>query len=120
MPLAPRRCPHASRALAMPACLSRPGDVRMSLAPWRCPHASRPGDVHIPRALAMSWKDYLSHLFLIPSSKAPHALTDAPVDDHPPLSSEGYNPSALSSLPSLETALNLGPLARIDRDARLG
>ncbi|KAK7373380.1 hypothetical protein VNO80_06786 [Phaseolus coccineus] len=26
MPLAPRRCPHASRALAMSACLSRPGD----------------------------------------------------------------------------------------------
>ncbi|KAK7356676.1 hypothetical protein VNO80_15951 [Phaseolus coccineus] len=26
----------------------------MSVAPWRCPHASRPGDVRMPRALAMS------------------------------------------------------------------
>ncbi|KAK7342346.1 hypothetical protein VNO80_25295 [Phaseolus coccineus] len=54
MSLAPWRCPHASRALAMPACLSRPGDARMPLAPWRCPHASRPGDARMPRALAMA------------------------------------------------------------------
>ncbi|KAK7382459.1 hypothetical protein VNO80_01312 [Phaseolus coccineus] len=42
-----------SLALAMSACLSRPGHARMSLAPWRCPHASRPGDARMPRALAM-------------------------------------------------------------------
>ncbi|KAK7342822.1 hypothetical protein VNO80_25778 [Phaseolus coccineus] len=61
MPLAPWRYPHASRpgdvrmsrVLAMPPCLSRPGDVRMPLAPWRCPHASRPGDVRMSRALVM-------------------------------------------------------------------
>ncbi|KAK7368211.1 hypothetical protein VNO80_10235 [Phaseolus coccineus] len=32
MTLAPGRSPHASRALAMPACLSRPDDARMSRA----------------------------------------------------------------------------------------
>ncbi|KAK7377582.1 hypothetical protein VNO80_03009 [Phaseolus coccineus] len=41
------------RAMTMPACLSRPGDARMPLAPWRCPHASRPGDARMLRALAM-------------------------------------------------------------------
>ncbi|KAK7356686.1 hypothetical protein VNO80_15961 [Phaseolus coccineus] len=53
MSLAPKRCPHASRH----------GDVRMPLAPWRCPHASRalampaclsrPSDARMPRALAI-------------------------------------------------------------------
>ncbi|KAK7373433.1 hypothetical protein VNO80_06840 [Phaseolus coccineus] len=38
------------RAMAMSACLSRPGDARMSLAPWRCPHASRPGDARMSLA----------------------------------------------------------------------
>ncbi|KAK7353783.1 hypothetical protein VNO80_19235 [Phaseolus coccineus] len=31
----------------------------MSLAPWRCPHASRPGDVRMPRVLAMASKTLL-------------------------------------------------------------
>ncbi|KAK7353440.1 hypothetical protein VNO80_18887 [Phaseolus coccineus] len=72
MHLAPWRCPHASRALAMPACLSRPGDARMPLAPWRCPHASRalampaclsrPGDARMPLA---PWSLHPSSFFLL-------------------------------------------------------
>ncbi|KAK7347080.1 hypothetical protein VNO80_21607 [Phaseolus coccineus] len=50
MCLAPWRCPHVSRTLAISGCVSPPGDARMSLAPWRCPHASRPGDVRVPLA----------------------------------------------------------------------
>ncbi|KAK7356317.1 hypothetical protein VNO80_15586 [Phaseolus coccineus] len=59
------------RALTMPVCLSRPGDVRIPRA-WRCPHTSRlvmssylaPGDVLIPRALAMSLHTTFSLLSL--------------------------------------------------------
>ncbi|KAK7373304.1 hypothetical protein VNO80_06706 [Phaseolus coccineus] len=54
MPLAPGQSPHASRALAMPACLSRPGDARMPRALAMSACLSRPGDARMPRALAMS------------------------------------------------------------------
>ncbi|KAK7377724.1 hypothetical protein VNO80_03155 [Phaseolus coccineus] len=50
MTLAPGRSPHASRALAMPACLSRPDDARMSRALAMSACLSRPGDVRMPLA----------------------------------------------------------------------
>jgi len=45
-------------------------------------------------------------LHLLPSSKAPPALTDAPVGHRLLSSFEGYSPSALLPLLSLETTLN--------------
>ncbi|KAK7333844.1 hypothetical protein VNO80_30623 [Phaseolus coccineus] len=48
MTLAPGRSPHASRALAMPACLSRPDDALMSRALAMSACLSRPGDARMP------------------------------------------------------------------------
>ncbi|KAK7331532.1 hypothetical protein VNO80_10225 [Phaseolus coccineus] len=85
--LAPWRCPHASRAPATFACLSRPGDARMPQAPAmpacltpgdarvpharRCPHASRPGDARMPHAPAMP-------ACLTPGDDRRHALLKVP------------------------------------------
>ncbi|KAK7373428.1 hypothetical protein VNO80_06835 [Phaseolus coccineus] len=60
------------------------------LAPWRCPHTSRPGDVRIPRALAMS-------AYLAPGDvRIPRAL---PMSLHPRLKLELASAKSLTALP---------------------
>ncbi|KAK7333900.1 hypothetical protein VNO80_30681 [Phaseolus coccineus] len=69
-----------SRALAMPACLSRPGDARMPRALAMSVCLSRPGDARMPRALAIKLCSSIGTF--TPSSAKP---TPLPFHNHCPV-----------------------------------
>ncbi|KAK7356731.1 hypothetical protein VNO80_16006 [Phaseolus coccineus] len=70
MTLAPGQSPYASRALAMPACLSRSGDARMSRALAMSACLSRPGNARMSRALAINRLPITVLSDLLPDSPA--------------------------------------------------